>query len=238
MSWILANIVALPILLMPQEIGFLLLGIASVMTDSSSIGLIGYLFALLIMAFSGLLIGAWLGYWQWLALRKYFPQVERWVLRSSISVAIGTPLSWLVYSLILVSPITKRLDGIYFSFWYSYLAFGIFLGLSIGIFQWLCLRKWFAKAGWWIVVLPVCFTLGYALADSFFIPEIFKVLVQSLAEKIANRFPNDLIHYDLLLIAVLNSIITLTGISLLTGTMLDWLLRFQRKQVTGEMAGS
>ena len=68
--WTLANIVALPILLIPQGMGEFLLGIFSVMTDGMPIGIIGYVIALIMLAVSGFFIGAWLGFWQWLVLRK------------------------------------------------------------------------------------------------------------------------------------------------------------------------
>ena len=232
--WVLANTVALPILLIPESVGEFLLGIFAVMTDGMPVGVIGYIIALIILAFSGFFIGAWLGFWQWLVLRKQIPQIDKWVLRSSIGVAIGAPISWMVYGAIFVSPIVNRPDGIYFSFWYGYLAFGIFLGLSVGLSQWLALRRLFNKADLWIVTLPICFTLGFAFADSFFMPDLFNSLIQLIAGKVATLIPNELIHYDLFLIAVINSIMALIGIGLVTGVLLDWLLRLSRKQTSHE----
>jgi hypothetical protein len=232
--WTLANIVALPILLIPQGMGELLLGMFSVMTDGMSIGVIGYLFALIILSVSGLFVGAWLGFWQWLVIRKQLPKAGKWIFRSAIGVAVGAPLSWLIYGAIFVSPIANRSDGFYFSFWYGYMAFGIILGLSVGISQWHVLRQWSDKAGWWIVALPICFTLGMASTDPFIAPGILKIIIPPLVERIAAQYPNELMNYDLLLIAIVDSIIALIGIGLVTSFLLDWLLRFHRRQTSEE----
>ena len=99
--------------------------------------------------------------------------------------------------------------------------------------QWFFLRQWSDKAGWWIVALPICFTLGMASTDPFIAPDILKIIIQPLAERIAAQFPNELINYDLIIISFVNSFIALIGIGLITGFLLVWLLHFQKKQVTG-----
>ena len=228
--WVLANTVALPILLIPESVGEFLLGIFAVMTDGMPIGVIGYIIALIILAFSGFFIGAWLGFWQWLVLRKQIPQIDKWVLRSSIGVAIGAPISWMVYGAIFVSPIVNRPDGIYFSFWYGYLAFGIFLGLSVGLSQWLALRRLFNKAELWIVTLPICFTFGISFANFYMVTDRFVVPIHLLRERLSALFPEISNMQVLGFFAILSSLTALIGIGLITGFLLDLLVRVQKKR--------
>src|SRR5215203_4874786 len=165
--WVLANIVALPALLVPYKLGmFLAMGVA-IAADGASVGSVIYIIGFIILGLSGAVIGGWFGFVQWLVLRKYISQAGKWVTASSIGLAIGTPLSWLAYALLFISPIVKRPDGIYFSNWYEYIAFGVILGLSVGVSQWFVLRQQAKWVGLWILALPICFTLGVAFTDPF-----------------------------------------------------------------------
>ena len=226
MWWVLANVVALPILLIPEGVGGFLLGMFSAMTDGMPIGVIGYVIVLIILSFSGFFIGAWLGFWQWLVLRKQTPRVGKWVLRSSIGVAIGAPISWLVYLAIFASPIVNRSDGIYFSYWYGYLAFGIFLGLPIGVSQWLTLRQLFNRAELWIATLPICFTLGISFANFYFVTDKFDLLIKRLAAQLPGTSNIQVLGF----FAILSGLTALIGVGLITGLLLDWLSRVQQKQ--------
>jgi hypothetical protein len=232
--WVLANIAALPALLLPYNLGmFLAMGVA-IAADGASVGSVVYIIGFVILLLCGALIGGWFGLLQWLVLRKYISQAGKWIVASSIGLAIGTPLSWLAYGLLLNSPIVNRPSGIYFSNWYEYIAFGVILGLSVGVSQWFVLRQQAQRVGLWILALPICFTLGLAFTDPFLAPDLVDVMIQPLAERIAAQYPNELMNYDLLLIAIIDSIIALLGIGLVTGFLLDWLLRFHRGQMSAD----
>ena len=170
LGWVLANIVGLPVLLLPYGIGFFLLASFAIVGDGMPIGLMGHAVILTNLALSGAVIGAWLGLMQWLPLKVRIVQSRKWIGASSLGVAVGAPLSWLVHRWFLESPIVNRPEGIYgvyFSFGYAYLIFGILLGLTIGIAQWSVLRQQVHGAGWWMVILPACFTLGVLFVNFY-----------------------------------------------------------------------
>jgi hypothetical protein len=171
--WVVANLVALPSLLLPYAIGFFLLGSLVFMGDGMPIGPFGYTVIFIVLVLSGALIGAWLGFMQWLPMKARIERGAKWIRASALGVAIGAPLSWLAYLWILQS-------GIYFSSGDAYFPFGVLLGLSVGVSQWSVLRQEGDGAGWWILVLPVAFTLGIIyslLADTHPLFTAFTALV-------------------------------------------------------------
>src|SRR6266508_2849181 len=171
------------------------------------------------------------GFLQWLVLRKQISKPSRWIFASSLGLAIGTPLSWLAYAMLFFSPIVNRPDGIYFSFGYAYVTFGFLLGLAIGVSQWYVLRQQVYKAGWWIIVLPVCFTVGISFANFYRLWGTFAILNHQFTQRVITQFPEiEISNMQILgVFAALSALIALVGVGLITGIFLQWLLRFNRR---------
>jgi hypothetical protein len=162
------------------------------------------------LALSGAVLGAWLGSLQWLPLKARIAQGRKWIGASSFAVAIGAPISWLVYMGFLESPIANRTESIYslyFSFGYAHLIFGVLLGLTIGVAQWSILRQQVHRAGWWMFVLPVCLALDVLFTDFY----------------LSNK-------QDLSFFAAFSPLMALVGIGCTTGILLRWLFQFPKTQ--------
>lgn len=229
LKWVLANIFGLPVLLGAYRIGFFLtLGLA-IMADGGSVGYVPYIFIAIILAICGAVLGGWLGLMQWLALRKEVMHARKWILASSLAVGIGALLGWVLY-LIIFATIVTRADGIYFSFAYEYIAFGISLGLCIGLSQWLVLKHWVHKAEWWILAVPTCFTLAMLFANFYRVSAFFLLPIHWLRQGIAVFFPNVENMHVLAFFALASALIALVSVGLVTGLLLEWLLRLQRKE--------
>jgi hypothetical protein len=208
LGWVLANIVGLPALSLPYDIGYFLLGSLVIIGDGMPIGLTEHAFILIILALSGALLGVWLGVMQSLPLKARMVQSGRWIGVSSLGVAIGAPISWLVYLWFLESPIVDRpgsIYGLYFSFGYAHLIFGVLLGLTIGVPQWSVLQQQFHGAGWWIILLPVCFALD-VLFTNFYLANT----------QVLKFFP------------VFGPLTALVGVGCITGILLRWLFQFPK----------
>ena len=228
-KWVLANMVGLPALLGAYRLGFLMmLGIA-IMADGGSVGYVPYIFAIIILFVGGLAMGGWLGFMQWLILRKEVLQARKWIFATSIGVAIGAILSWLLYGIIFATLIVRP-DGTYFSFAYEYIAFGLSLGIAIGTSQWVLLRHWVEKAEWWIVTLPICFTLAMLIANFYLVSGMLVRPIHWLTQRLATFAP-DIENVQVLFpFAIFSALVGLIGVGLVTGMLLDWLLRFHSKQ--------
>jgi hypothetical protein len=230
--WMLANIVGLPVLLGPYFIGYIAMAGLAMAADGGSIGSIWYLYGFLLLSLSGALIGTWLGLMQWFVLRRRIPQSGKWIWASSLGVAIGAPLSWLVYGWIFMSPIVNRPDGIYFSFWYGYITFGVLLGLSIGVSQWSVLRQQVQRAKLWIVALPVLFTSGIACANLSTVSFSFVKAVQRLIQIIVDQFPEIALTNRQVfpILDIATALLALVITSLLSGVFLRWLLQVPQQR--------
>jgi hypothetical protein len=214
LGWVVANIVGLPALLLPYPIGFYLLGSLSIIGDGMPIEPMGYVFIFTTLAFSGALLGAWLGWMQSLPLKTQIVQRRKWIGASSLGMAIGAPIGELTYIAFLESPIVNGPDviySIYFSDVYAYLIFGVVLGLTIGIAQWSVLRQQGHGAGWWMIVLPVCFALGVWFTNFY----------------LSNT-------QELSLFAAFSPLTALVGIGCITGILLRWLLQLPEIQREGQ----
>ncbi|MBS1252177.1 MAG: hypothetical protein MAG451_01215 [Anaerolineales bacterium] len=87
-------------------------------------------------------IGAVIGLTQWFVLRSLAPQAGWWVLLSAGGWAIGQ-----VVVITVLPPQVGVLAG-------------AVLGATTGIAQWLVLRRWVHRAGWWIVMSILGWALG------------------------------------------------------------------------------
>jgi hypothetical protein len=128
LGWVFANIVGLPALLLPYGIGLIVSMSLAIVSDGTVVGLIWYIFIFSILALSGALIGAWLGWMQSLSLKAQILQSGKWIGASSLGVAVSAPLGWLADIWFLES-------DIYFPFRYVYIIYGVLFGLTVGIAQ-------------------------------------------------------------------------------------------------------
>ena len=94
-----------------------------------------YLFAYVFVPIAGLLIGAL----QYGLLRRYLPRMGWWVL-----VTTG---GWLLGGLLVLTPGWLNWTDVFFDLNLALMA----MGLSIGVMQWLLLRRRLPWAGWWIL---------------------------------------------------------------------------------------
>ena len=232
LGWVLANIVALPALLVPYSLGMFLAMAVAIGADGALVGAVVYIIGFVILLLFGALIGGWFGWLQWLVLRKYISQAGRWVAASSIGLAIGTPLSWLAYAMLLYSPIVARRDGVYFSFWYQYITFGVLLGLSIGVAQWFILKRQVPHAKLWIFALPVLFTLGMAVANLGTVSRTYVLSIHRLIQIITNQSPEvGLSDMQLFLFfGIVPKLTALVTTSVLSGVFLNWLLQSSKQR--------
>jgi hypothetical protein len=178
---------------------------------------------LVVLAFTGAIIGTWLGFLQWLVLRRRVPQSAGWIIATAAGAALGAPLGALLYAFLFVV-FVDRPDGAYFSFAYEYLAFGPALGLAISILQGSQLRKWAKNTKWWIVGWPVLITTGMLFANINQTTGLFILPIHALIQKLKLLFPaidNIVVFY---IFDVLTSITALMAVSLFTGILLDRLL--------------
>jgi len=115
--------------------------------------------SLLLDGILGAVLGAFAGTAQWFILRKYIARVTWW----PVITAFGWVLFWALESTGILSKLLGARGGI--AFVADALHF-TFLGLLVGVFQWLLLRKKVLAAGWWVLASVVGTTFGAVVADS------------------------------------------------------------------------
>jgi hypothetical protein len=126
---------------------------------------VGWLPALLILSWymhgrwsgivGGAVMGASIGTTQWLVLRKLNHQVHWWVLANaliwSLSMELINVVSW---------QCTLARSGNINCDVLAWTVGGLVSGTLIGIVQWLSLRRWTNRSGWWIFACAVGWGLG------------------------------------------------------------------------------
>ena len=230
--WMLVNIIGLPVLLIPYNIGFFIMAGFAIVSDGGATESMAYRavgIGLVVLAFTGAIIGAWLGFLQWLVLRQRLPQAGGWITATAIGAALGAPLGALLYAFIF-AVFVDRPDGANFTFAYEYLAFGPALGLVIGAFQGSQLRRGVNQTKWWIIGLPVLITTGMLFAKINRITSIFILLIHGLIQSLKVLFPTINNLQVFFVFEVFTSLAALLAVSLLTGILLDWLLITHKKQ--------
>ena len=100
----------------------------------------GVLLPDLAMFTAGLMIGVF----QWVVLRQRVPQVGWWVLASAAGWAGG----WAI----VIATVPPEIG----------ILTGTVLGAAMGTLQWSYLRRHFHRAGWWIVISTLGWTIGLA----------------------------------------------------------------------------
>src|SRR5574341_435982 len=237
-SWMTANIVGLPILFGPYAVGIVASLFMAILSDGGSTPSDWDMFQFMVLACSVAVMGAYLGHMQSFPLKTRIPQGGKWIVATSVGVAIGAPVSWLAYTWILDSPLFTRPNSpfFYIYLWSHYLIFEVLLGLSIGIAQWFVLKQQVSKAGLWIIVWPILFTGGMALTQIRVLYIQFLRWVQQLMQTMTTpsfelRLP---VFVNSLFLFIVPLLIALVTMSLLSGVFLEWLLQFQGKQEDGQ----
>jgi len=98
-------------------------------------------------AVGGAVLGASVGIAQWLILRREVSRAGWWVLASTVTVGFAVGAAGAV----LDEGVGSALGG-------------VVLGASVGIAQWLILRREVSRAGWWVLASTVGFVVAAALS--------------------------------------------------------------------------
>ncbi|MCB9134292.1 MAG: hypothetical protein H6636_02630 [Anaerolineales bacterium] len=113
-------------------------------------GLRGMLSVLTPLSLFGLLIGAMIGTSQWMYLRWRIRRAIWWLPATAVGWGLGLPLASLV-------TILTGLDVL------SAVMYGVIIGASVGLAQWILLNRWVFTAGRWLVISIVALPLGITL---------------------------------------------------------------------------
>jgi hypothetical protein len=95
----------------------------------------------------GVLVGASLGVAQWLLLRQRLSRAAWWILASAVGIAVAAAGWWLLEST-------------------AGVAVAALSGVSLGVAQWLVLRRQLSRAAWWILASAVGFAVVFVAFDS------------------------------------------------------------------------
>lgn len=151
------------------------------------------------------LLVAPVGIMQWLALRRRVNQAQWWVLATAIGSGTGGAVGATVGHLLKGSSFL-----VYFAIVGSLV--GAVLGVAIG--QWLVLRRWVYKAGWWIIATIGSIVLGGAAG--------YVVVVTLIYALLRGVYVSSNVSF-LMSWAVLG-VVSGAVIGAITGRVLNWLL--------------
>jgi len=93
-------------------------------------------------------VGVFVGAAQWVVLRRYFSQAWWWILASTAGWIVGWAI---ITSGLFLSPGSGPFTAI---------VSGAIFGLTMGVAQWLILRRWTRFAGLWILASIPGWTIG------------------------------------------------------------------------------
>jgi len=106
------------------------------------------------------LVGAGIGIMQWLILRRRFRRAGWWVLASAMGWAVG----W-VAGQNLIEPVvmflSKYEEALGGRSVVTLSVLGVMVGGTVGTMQWLVLRRWVYRAGWWILANTAGLAAGF-----------------------------------------------------------------------------
>ena len=91
---------------------------------------------------------------QYLVVRQSLAQSGWWILVSMVGLTSGTGVS------MVLSQIAIQAAGLTAAF----LSVGASIGLGLGLGQWIVLRRQFGRAGWWILMSTIGYSLGLLAA--------------------------------------------------------------------------
>ncbi len=118
----------------------------AVILSLATLGQVGTLLWPLLLLVPGVL--------QWLVLRRRVPQPGWWAVASAAGLLLGTYLATSRQLLDLYLARRDQLD--------SLLAYST-LGATLGLAQWLVLRRWSPQAHWWILANMLAWPIGWAM---------------------------------------------------------------------------
>ncbi len=124
-------------------------------------------------------VGAFIGLTQWLVLRRYFANTGWWVLASGVGWLAG----WAIVAPGLILPPDGGLLA-------SIIAGAIF-GITMGVAQWMVLRRWVKLAGMWILISIPGWTIGLIGLLGTILAGAVAGAVTGFAFDFLLRFPQD-----------------------------------------------
>ena len=124
----------------------------------------------LLFASAGIIIGMTVGFGQWLLLHAWIRGAGRWILVTTIGLGLGSTVGQMVLSSILMPCSPGTYVGVDRSVCFNiplitllYALCGAIGGATIGIAQWVILRKRVRHAGWWIPANLIGWATGVVL---------------------------------------------------------------------------
>jgi hypothetical protein len=100
----------------------------------------------------GAVIGIAIGIGQWLVMKSRINRTRWWILASIIGFGIGKDVA---------DPVALAVSGPMGS-----VLGGLAIGMSLGVAQWLVLRRHVPEARWWIVASAIAWAVGWAIISS------------------------------------------------------------------------
>lgn len=114
----------------------------------------------LVVVAGGTVAGAIVGVMQWLVLRRRTRQAGWWVLASAAGVGVA---GLAVQEILIGAGVLARLQPL----GAGVVAVGGTVGLVVGVMQWLVLRRWVRRAGWWVLASSVGAAVGDGVTGAF-----------------------------------------------------------------------
>ena len=160
----------------------------------------------LIAAGAGLLLGAAVGIAQWLVLRRRITQPRRWILSSVAGGAVGGTLALLI----------GQPTGDAFNFNMAMLIGSGMVGIALGAAEWLLLRRYVSRAGWWVIASATGIVTALALSNMLG-QLLYYLFLGALGESTART-----------LAMLIFGALFLTAYGAITGYVLIWLFKQPR----------
>ncbi len=128
---------------------------------------------------SMVVIGVAIGVLQYLVLQYKIQHAWRWI--------VATVLGWTVGALLTYMFVVEGFD--FFA--------GLFIGLSLGLAQWMILKQEVQWSAWWIVINIVGWTTGIGLLPGIFLTGVLAGAITGIAMEMLLRFPKPVLGENL-----------------------------------------
>ncbi|HDQ73581.1 MAG TPA: hypothetical protein ENN19_16010 [Chloroflexi bacterium] len=115
--------------------------------------------------------GIFISVLQWVTLQHQIGKSGRWILAG----AGGWMTGWAIAMLVVP--------------WDSRLLAGLVLGTTVGVAQWLVLRREVQWAGWWIIVSPLAWATGLGLLPGFILSGVMPGVMTGIVLTILLQYP-------------------------------------------------
>lgn len=106
------------------------------------------------------MLGLVTGFLQYLLLRHYLPRMGWWIVATVLGLLLGFAVVYLSYA---IMPVALNPN----STWFAMLVF-VSVGTAMGLAQWLVLRRWVPRPGWWILASVLGWVLARLIAGEVF----------------------------------------------------------------------